>query len=161
MFTVQPLGAADADDWLSMRRAMGPEWLVQSMPGLAAEYLSQGTVQGLPHVVLIARDARGHAVGFAEVSRREFAEGCLTSPVGYLEGWFVKPQARGRGVGAALVKAGEAWAAEHGCAEFASDAELDNDVSLRAHAALGFEPVADIRCFRKAITPPEHPDCAR
>jgi aminoglycoside 6'-N-acetyltransferase I len=71
--------------------------------------------------------------------------------VGYLEGWHVVEDARRRGIGAALVGAGERWAATRGCSEFASDAELDNPASLEAHAALGFEPVADIRCFRKSL----------
>lgn len=72
--------------------------------------------------------------------------------MGYLEGWFVHERARGQGIGAALVSAGEGWARSKGCAEFASDAELDNTVSLLAHERLGFEAVADIRCFRKPLT---------
>ncbi len=150
--SVDHLRAADAPQWEAMRRALGPDWLVEDFSGLVEEYLTRGTIQGLPHTVLIARDdAVPEPLGFAEVSIREFAEGCLTSPVGYLEGWFVAEHARRRGVGAALVAAGERWAASRGCSEFASDAELDNPASLNAHAALGFAPVADIRCFRKSI----------
>lgn len=149
---VDHLRASDAPDWDEMRRSLGPEWLTDDFATVVEEFLRDGTIRGLRHAVLIARDdADPRPLGFAEISLREYAEGCLTSPVGYLEGWFVAEHARRRGVGAALIAAGERWAASMGCAEFASDAELDNAASLDAHAALGFEPVADIRCFRKSI----------
>lgn len=150
--TVRHAAPGDAAAWTAMRESLGPEWLTDDFAALASEYFREGTIQGLPHAVLIA-ERDGTPVGFAEVSLRQFAEGCLSSPVGYLEGWFVAAEARGAGVGGMLVAAGERWAAARGCSEFASDAELDNEVSLRAHAALGFEAVCDIRCFRKPIEP--------
>ena len=149
---VRPARPADREAWNAMRVSLGPEWLTDDFAALTDEYFQKGTIQGLPHVVLIA-ERSGAPIGFAEISLREFAEGCLSSPVGYLEGWFVADEARGLGVGRRLVAAGEEWAAAQGCTEFASDAELHNDVSLRAHAALGFEGICDIRCFRKAIGP--------
>lgn len=149
---VDHLRPTDAPAWEAMRRAMGPEWLMDDFAALVEEFLTKGTIQGLAHAVFIARDdAAQLPLGFAEVSLREYAEGCMSSPVGYLEGWYVVEHARRMGVGASLVDACERWAASRGCSEFASDAELDNRVSLEAHAALGFEPVADIRCFRKSL----------
>ncbi|MCC7387565.1 MAG: GNAT family N-acetyltransferase [Phycisphaerales bacterium] len=148
---IVPVDASNAGLWCAMRREMGPAWLTDDFETLAAEYLAKGRIQRLPHLVVLAVGEAGGALGFAEVSLRDYAEGCLSSPVGYLEGWFVAPEARGRGVGRLLVRACERWAAERGCTEFASDAEIDNGVSLRAHAALGFEPVADVRLFRKPI----------
>jgi aminoglycoside 6'-N-acetyltransferase I len=73
---------------------------------------------------------------------------CFTSPVAFLEGWYVDADVRRRGVGRALVAAAEAWARERGCREFASDAHLDNPESRAAHRALGFEesvPVVNVR----------------
>ena len=69
----------------------------------------------------------------------------------YLEGWFVVPEARGRGVGRALIAAAEDWGRAHSCREFASDTELDNDVSAAAHHAVGFVEVGLVRCFRKEL----------
>lgn len=149
---VRPITEADADEWISMRRRLGPDWLMADMPGFAREYFEHGTIQSLLHCVFIARDpGSGAAIGFAEISLRPFAEGCLTSPIGYIEGWYVEPSARGSGVGSALVRAGEAWAAAQGCTEFASDADVGNAASIRAHESLGFEIAAEVRCFRKRL----------
>ncbi|MFI4881459.1 MAG: GNAT family N-acetyltransferase [Phycisphaerales bacterium JB064] len=148
--TIKPATTEDAQDWLKMRESLGPDWVIDHVERMVAEYFTHGTIDRLPHTVLIAwrGDAR---VGMAEVSLRQFAEGCETSPVGYLEGWFVDASCRGMGVGKALVEAGKDWARSQGCTEFASDAEMDNLASQAAHEALGFEPVCDIRCYRVSL----------
>jgi aminoglycoside 6'-N-acetyltransferase I len=105
----------------------------------------------IPLAVLIAEDESGMAVGFAELSIRNYAEDCISDRVAYLEGWYVVPKARRRGVGRALVAAAEDWARSQGCTEFASDALLDNDSSAAAHRALGFVETVQIRCFRKEL----------
>jgi aminoglycoside 6'-N-acetyltransferase I len=104
-----------------------------------------------PQAVLLAEDGSGRLVGFAELSIRPCAEGCRTNRVAYLEGWFVVPEARGRGVGRALVEVAEAWGRAQGCREFASDAQADNELSAAAHRALGFTDVGLVRCFRKDL----------
>jgi aminoglycoside 6'-N-acetyltransferase I len=71
--------------------------------------------------------------------------------VAYLAGWFVVPDARSRGVGRALIQAAEDWARSQGCAEFASDAEADNELGATAHPALGFTEVGLVLCFRKDL----------
>jgi GNAT superfamily N-acetyltransferase len=75
--------------------------------------------------VLVAERAdRGRLAGFTEVGTRLYAEGCDTSPVAYLEGWYVDRDVRRHGIGAALARAAEVWAREHGYRELASDALL-------------------------------------
>lgn len=155
---IEVLDERDAHVWERMRSALGPAWFTDDFAPVMREYFEHGMIDGLRHVVLVAREADSREiVGFAEVSLRDFAEGCHGSPVGYLEGWFVSERARGAGVGRALVSAGEAWAASRGCTEFASDAETDNSASIRAHHALGFEEVCAIVCFRKSIAQPGGP----
>lgn len=61
-----------------------------------------------PVEVLIAFDDAGSALGFIELSIRNHAEGCLTDHVAYVEGWYVVPNAKGKGLGAALLGAAEA-----------------------------------------------------
>jgi aminoglycoside 6'-N-acetyltransferase I len=80
----------------------------------------------------------GGLCGFVEASVRPMADGCTTHPVGYVEGWYVDPDVRQKGVGRALVGAAEAWAVSRGCREMASDAHLDNAAGVVAHRALGF-----------------------
>ena len=77
--------------------------------------------------------------------------GCRTSRVAYLEGWFVVPEARRRGVGRALVSAAEEWGRTQGCTEFASDTQPDNQASDAAHRALGFSEAGLVLCFRKEL----------
>jgi predicted TIM-barrel fold metal-dependent hydrolase/GNAT superfamily N-acetyltransferase len=101
--------------------------------------------------VLLAVDDSGRALGFAELSIRSHAEACLTRNVAYLEGWFVREEARGKGVAKALVSAAEEWGRSRGCREFASDTNIENHHSVAIHKALGFEEVDRIVCFRKAL----------
>jgi aminoglycoside 6'-N-acetyltransferase I len=131
-----------------MREALWPEGKADH-PGEIEGYF-RGQLRE-PLEVLLAIDSRGHAVGFAELSIRSYAEECVTDRVAYLEGWYVDPAARRQGVGRALVTAAEQWARAQGCIEFASDALLDNDVSAAAHAALGFEETVQLRCFKKVL----------
>ena len=104
-----------------------------------------------PLEVLLAEDASGAIVGFAELNIRNYAEDCVTDRVAYLEGWYVVPEARRQGVGRALVQAAEDWGRRQGCTEFGSDALIDNHLSHLAHQALGFEETAQIRTYRKSL----------
>jgi aminoglycoside 6'-N-acetyltransferase I len=108
----------------------------------------------LPLVLFVA-ERQGRVIGFIEVGLRSHADGCDGArPVGFIEGWFVAPAHRGRGVGHALMDAAEAWTREQGCVEIASDTWADNVASERAHTALGFEVVDRCVNFRKALAPP-------
>jgi aminoglycoside 6'-N-acetyltransferase I len=100
--------------------------------------------------VFVAPRSQGGLCGFLEMSVRSYAEGC-DGPTPYVEGWYTDPDVRGRGVGAALVAAAEAWAAARGYREMASDALLENVDSHRAHMALGFQEVERSVHFRKDI----------
>jgi aminoglycoside 6'-N-acetyltransferase I len=104
-----------------------------------------------PLAVLLAIDDNGHAVGFAELSIRNVVDSCSSDHVAYLEGWYVDPAVRRHGVGRALIEAAEAWARAQGCTEFGSDAHIDNEVSHRAHTALGFAETSRVVNFRKDV----------
>lgn len=146
---VWPAREADALPWLEMRRALWPEE-DQELLALDVRKYFAGQ-EPMLHMVLLAFDPRGRAVGFAELNIRPYAEGCETDRVAYLEGWYVAPDTRRQGVGSALIRAAEDWGRVQGCTEFASDALLENEVSAAAHEALGFAEVERIRCFRKAL----------
>lgn len=94
----------------------------------------------------------GIPVGFAQCQlRHDYVEGTDTSPVGYLEGIFVREEYRRQGIAKSLLHACEAWSKAQGCTEFASDCELSNIESLHFHLALGFLEANRIICFTKQI----------
>jgi aminoglycoside 6'-N-acetyltransferase I len=132
-----------------MRRALWPEDGGDSHAGEIEQYFA-GKLRE-PLEVLIALDDRQRAIGFAELSIRNYAEDCETDRVAYLEGWYVAPDRRRQGVGRALVVAAENWARSQGCTEFGSDALIDNLISAQAHLALGFEETCQIRTFKKTL----------
>ncbi len=134
---------------MRLRRALWPEGSEAEHRGEIDLFLAGQARE--PQAVFLAEDGAGRVVGLAELSIRPCAEGCRTKRVLYLEGWFVLTEARGRGVGRALVAAAEEWGRSQGCLEFASDSQPDNEVSAAAHRALGFAEVGLVRCFRKEL----------
>ena len=148
MITVRPVAPNDASEWLRMRRELWPDGS-DSHANEVRRFFA-GELRE-PIAVLVAFDDSGAAVGFAELNIRNYAEDCVTDRVAYLEGWYVEPRARRRGVGRALIHAAEGWGRAQGCTEFGSDALIDNHVSAAAHRALGFQETAQIRCFRKDL----------
>jgi aminoglycoside 6'-N-acetyltransferase I len=146
---IRPIRPSDAPRWLELRCFLWPESSRDEHEEDIGQFLAGKARE--PAAVLLAEDGDGQAVGFAELSIRAYAEGCSTDRVAFLEGWFVVPEARRRGVGGALVAAAEEWGRSQGCTEFGSDAEEDNHASAAAHRALGFAEVGLIRCFRKDL----------
>jgi aminoglycoside 6'-N-acetyltransferase I len=102
-------------------------------------------------VTFVAVRADGGLCGFIEAGTRSYAEGCRSSPVPYVEGWYVDADVRRSGVGTALFRAVETWAREQGYAELASDADVANPISQQAHARLGFEEVDRAVHYRKSL----------
>lgn len=147
--TVSVAASTDMAEWAAMRNALWP-----GSGGREDEHAADvkrlladpgGTIN------VIAR-VEGDAAGFAEAAlRHDYVNGCRTSPVAFLEGIYVKPEFRGRGVVRELVEAVEAWALDHGCTEFASDAAIDNTTSHAMHKALGFDETQRVVYFRKVI----------
>lgn len=138
---------ADEADWLDLRHALWPH---HDLAAHAADVAAQRGDPGL--VAFIARSAQGEAVGLAEAAlRRDYVNGCKTSPVAFLEGIYVRPDWRGQGVARQLVAAVEAWGRAAGCSELASDALVDNTVSHAMHRALGFAETQRVVFFRKLL----------
>jgi aminoglycoside 6'-N-acetyltransferase I len=144
---IRPVTSADRGAWQRMRQDL---WLDKEEHASEIERFFAGELRE-PLEVLMAFDDEERAIGFIELSIRPYAEGCATNRVAFIEGWYVEPSSRQRGVGATLVKAAEAWGRAQGCIELGSDTEVENLESAAAHRALGFEDAGVIRCFIKPI----------
>ena len=148
--------STDAAEWLQLRQALWPE-------GSEAEHRQEidqffaGEPLREPWVVLVAEDDDGRVVGLAELSLRPYAEECSSSPVAYLEGWFVLPECRRQGTGHELIRAAEKWGRAQGCTEMASDTWPDNEVSIAAHKSAGFDVAGTVICFRKDLVKDQDP----
>ena len=135
----------DKNDWFRMRKGIWPE--------APDEYLGFD----MDEILESEQDAvffgliENQPVGLIEARIRDFAEGCETSPVGYVESWFVQADQRGRGMAAALMQAAENWARDKGCTEIASDTWLDNEAGIRAHLKLGYSEVERLVHFVKQL----------
>ncbi len=141
---IRPLTDGDIERWLAMRHELWPETASAELAAEVAEWAHGKTG------VFIAEEG-GEPVGFAEVSMHDRAPGCTTSPVGYLEGWWVAEDHRRQGIGTGLVEAAEEWARRRGASEMGSDAHADNEGSRAAHRALGFSEKRPVARFHKTI----------
>jgi aminoglycoside 6'-N-acetyltransferase I len=150
--TIRKAVAADRLQVAQMRHALWPDGPADEHLGDFDELIATGMCGTLPAATFVAEDAKGELVGFLDAGLRSHADSCdVRQPVGYIEGWWVRAEVRSCGIGGALLQAAEDWARAHGCKEMASDALIDNQVSLAAHEALGFEVVERAYLFRKAL----------
>lgn len=144
---IREAAPADRIAWLRMREALWPGSLADHDLETRRFFEEPDEQQR----TFVAEDEAGNLVGFLELDQRKYAPGCDSSPVPFIEGWYVESSARQQGVGRALVREAERWALAAGFHEIASDSEIDNQVSLSAHGALGYEEVERIVCFRRSL----------
>jgi aminoglycoside 6'-N-acetyltransferase I len=151
LLSVRSIAEADAEAWLALRMALWPGSNEDQLRREIGRYFVARGEPLLPHRVFVA-ERRGAVVGMLEFSLRPYADGCTSSPVPFIEGWYVEPGEHRSGVGRALVKTAERWALENGYTEMASDALLKNTDGERAHKALGFREIERAIHVRKALT---------
>ena len=138
----------DKARWARLRRVLWPDCSEHK------HRLEISQVLQSDGVVFVAENDHGKLIGFAEVSlRRDHVDGASISPVPYLEGWLIEARYRKQGVGRALIEAVERWATARGYTELASDAELENLLSIRLHKRLGFSEIDRNVTFLKKLRP--------
>ena len=142
---VPPTSATDPA-WLSLRSRLWPDGSESEHLRYMADALARG------HFVRLAFAPDGSAVGFVEASQRvDYVNGTSTTPVTFLEGLYVEPSARRKGLAQAFVAEVERWAAAQGCSELASDSPIENVAAHATHRALGFEETERVVYFRRAV----------
>lgn len=137
---------SDWPEWSRMSQALDP-----ASGSAEHEDEMRATLARSDAAVFFAERADGSICGYVEAGSRPYADGCDSSPVGYVEAWYVDPDARLAGYGRALLAAAEEWARSQGYREMASDALLDNVVSFEAHLASGYSEVDRVIQFRKPL----------
>ena len=124
-------------------------WEDNTVEGLAEEFAE---VAESDKAVIFTFVEDEKPIGFAQCRlRHDYVEGTDSSPVGYLEGIFIESAYRNQGYAKQLLSKCEEWAKEKGCAEFASDCELNNEGSLAFHLKMGFAEANRIICFTKEL----------
>lgn len=146
---IVPAQAAHLPRWAELRIALWNWDTVEDHAEEAEELYLSGNPD---RAAFVAFDDAGEMIAFAEATlRRDYVEGCDTSPVVFLEGVYVVPEARKAGVARRLADAVADWGRAKGCAEYASNALIDNMDSHAFHAAIGFEETERVVFFRKAL----------
>ena len=143
---LNPTSSADRAAWAHLRQQLfddlDPAFNEADMEAFAKRSEQQ---------VFLAVGEHEEAVGFAEVALRNLVDGCLSSPVGYLEAIYVTPDGRGSGLGRKLLDATIEWARAQGCTEFATDSDLKDTSAQRFHLAMGMKETYRIVQFRREI----------
>ncbi|WP_320203789.1 aminoglycoside 6'-N-acetyltransferase [Agrobacterium rosae] len=139
----------DVEPWAELRVELWPHHSLEyHRVELGRAFLSENGEA----VAFIARNVANEAVGFAEATlRHDYVNGCSSSPVLFLEGIYVRPFHRRKGIARSLCDAIAGWGKSLGCVEFGSDARLENSASHALHTALGFEETQRVVFFRKPL----------
>ena len=115
---IRPASQRDAEVWLNLRRKLWPEGAEDHVSEIA-EFV-RGSLEE-PLAVLLAVDAGGEVVGFAELSIRQDVPGLEGFDAGFVEGLYVTPKGRLSGIARALIATSRDWARNANCVGFASD----------------------------------------
>lgn len=144
---IAPVGDADFDDWVAMALELWPTYDRTEMERILRDFAASDREDAF-----ICRAEDGSPVGFCNLSvRSDYVEGSKTSPVGFVEGIFVRDAYRGRGIGRMLIAAGERWTRERGMTELGSDAEIENARSHAFHTGVGFSEAGRSVWFIKKL----------
>jgi len=145
---IERCSSLDQPGWLELRLALWPDATADEHRG----YMAISLAQPERYLQLMLYDDRRQPLGFIEGSiRSDYVNGTESSPVGFIEGVYVVPARRRKGVARQLYAAIADWARARGCRELASDALVDNEVSQRAHRSLGFRETERVVYFTKVL----------
>lgn len=142
---IREIRKADQDMWLSMYRRLWPDYSDEALLAEIGRIFKSSKRSA--YVALVGEDP----VGFAEYALRDYANGCNSQPVPFLEGVWVSEEYRAQGIAKALVQYLEKKARMSGFKEFGSDVELSNYPSQLMHERLGFEKTETVIFYRKIL----------
>jgi len=145
---IERCSSLDQPGWLDLRLALWSDATADEHRG----YMAIALAQPERFLQLMIYDEKRQPVGFIEGSlRSDYVNGTESSPVGFVEGVYVVPSWRRKGIARQLFAAIGDWAKARGCRELASDALIDNEASQRAHRALGFRETERVVYFTRLL----------
>ncbi|MDH5178314.1 MAG: GNAT family N-acetyltransferase [Gammaproteobacteria bacterium] len=101
----------------------------------------------------IENDSR-EIIGLVEISFRNIVDGCLSSPVAYLEGLYLTEAERGKGHGKQAIDLICQWCVENGFSELATDTQSGNTKAQLFYTRLGFKEIDRVVEYRLELSPP-------
>ena len=134
----------DFDEWLRMRVLLYPDHTAEELLAELRKIFRDRTFSNeLDYIILVYEREKGSLGAFVETSLRpsavEFC--CHTSPVGFIESFYVDADLRRRGIGRRLLEESEKWATSKGCTEMAVDTDTWRQENPSIYTALGFVEV--------------------
>ncbi|MBT8235280.1 MAG: GNAT family N-acetyltransferase [Bacteroidia bacterium] len=145
---ISPIKPTDFDTWVNFSLSLFPNSSKDKI-----EVDLRRIEQLDKYQTFIARKD-SNAIGYVTVTlRTDHVEGASTSPVGYLEAIYVKPEYRNDGIARELFLQGQAWCKENGCSEMGSDTWHWNKDAQAFHKKLGFKEEDILVHFYKKIDP--------
>lgn len=91
------------------------------------------------------------AIGLLELTLRNFVDGCIGGPIGYIDGIYLDPAHRGRGYGHQLMAFAVDWFEARGCTDMATDAEVTNTRARAFYRRVGFAERWHVVGFTKSL----------
>ena len=133
---IELLDGSNFDAWFAMRRDFweDDETFAREAFDVYRRRHAEGTA-----ITFIAFEGGGRHLGFLDAElRTDYVQGAERAPVWYVEGVYVVPGRRGKGIGRILIGRLEDHVRATGCSEVASSCPVDNVDSEAFHKAMGF-----------------------
>lgn len=138
---------ADVSSLATLAQKLWPKHTVDTLEKEIQEAITK------PNVAFFLAFTENQPIAFAQCQlRHDYVEGTSSSPVGYLEGIYVRQRYRQQGIASELLTACQTWAKHNYCTEFASDCEIENMESLKFHLSHSFIEANRLICFSKQLT---------
>src|SRR3954468_1888157 len=139
---IRPMHARDIDRVAILTTQLG-------YPATASEIARRfERIDGRDNQILLVADADQDAIGWIHVAAHPSLECDVSAEI---LGLVVADDHRGHGIGAALVKAAESWAAAYGCGILSVRSRIAREGAHAFYERGGFERIKTQYCFQKPI----------
>lgn len=134
--------AADIENWVALRHALWPHHDPEKLRSEADRVLTSPD-----EICMLTFDSRARAVGFIEGAIYQGGD----DPYGHVEGWYVDPGFRRKGLGRKLVGQLEHWCLHRSIRTLTSDTDPGFPLSPEGHAGTGFRVLRKLTIFIKDL----------